>query len=134
MEKSAIDVALAFIHRINDHDLNGLVALMTEDHCFIDGLGQAVQSRLQMEKAWAGYFAYFPDYFIEVENTLSDGDVVALFGTAQGTYSEREDIPGKAHWKIPAAWKAIVRNGLVAEWQVYADNEPVRKIVGMTPY
>jgi len=29
-------------------------------------------------------------------------------------------------WTVPTAWRAVVRNGQVAEWQVYADNEPLR--------
>ena len=33
-------------------------------------------------------------------------------------------------WEIPAAWKAVVRDGLVAHWQVFADNQPVRKLMG----
>jgi hypothetical protein len=28
-------------------------------------------------------------------------------------------------WRTPAAWLAIVENGLVKEWRVYADNKPV---------
>jgi ketosteroid isomerase-like protein len=45
MEKAVVDAALAFVERINDHDVDGLVALMTEDHCFVDGLGQVVRGR-----------------------------------------------------------------------------------------
>ena len=61
MKKSAVDVALSFVDRINRHDLAGLVALMTEDHRFVDGLGQEVLGRGQMEKGWLGYFSWFPD-------------------------------------------------------------------------
>jgi len=39
----------------------GLVALMTEDHCFVDGLGQVVHGREQMEKGWLSYFSWFPN-------------------------------------------------------------------------
>jgi ketosteroid isomerase-like protein len=134
MVKSATDVALAFVDRINRHDVGGLVALMTEDHRFVDGLGQEVRSREQMETAWLGYFAWFPDYSIQVDDALSDGSVVALFGTAQGTYSVKGALPAPTHWKIPAAWKAGVRNERVSEWRVYADNEPVWKVMGIKRY
>jgi len=40
MKKSASDIAFAFFDRINGHDVGGLVALMTEDHRFVDALGQ----------------------------------------------------------------------------------------------
>jgi len=31
---------------------------------------------------------------------------------------------------VPAAWLAVVKDGLVAEWRVYADNQPLRKLMG----
>jgi hypothetical protein len=33
------------------------------------------------------------------------------------------------HWTTPAAWRASIRDGLIAEWRVYADNEPIRQIM-----
>ena len=134
MKKSAVDVTLAFVDRINRHDVAGLVALMTEDHRFVDGLGQEVQGRESMEKGWRSYFAWFPDYLIKVDDTLSDGNVVALLGTAQGTYAVKVSASAENHWEIPAAWKAVIRDQRVAEWRVYADNEPVWKIMGVKRY
>jgi ketosteroid isomerase-like protein len=131
MKKSAVEVALDFVDRINRHDLGGLVALMTDDHCFVDGLGQQVRGREHMERGWLGYFAWFPDYSIEVDDAMSNGNVVAMFGSAQGTYAEKGNVAAEAHWKIPAAWKAVVRNESVSEWRVYADNEPVWKVMGV---
>ena len=40
----------------------------------------------------------------------------------QGTYAATK-------WQTPAAWKARIRGPLVAEWRVYADNEPIRAIM-----
>jgi len=131
MKKSAVDVALSFVDRINRHDLAGLVALMTEDHRFVDGLGQEVLGREQMEKGWLGYFAWFPDYSIKVDNAMSNGNSVAMFGSAQGTYSGKGNLLAEAHWEIPAAWKAEVRNERVSEWRVYADSEAVWKAMGV---
>jgi hypothetical protein len=37
-----------------------------------------------------------------------------------------EGRSGGVEWKVPAAWRAVVRDGLIAEWQVYVDNEPLR--------
>jgi ketosteroid isomerase-like protein len=134
MQKTATDVALAFVDRINHHDVGGLVALMTEDHLFVDGLGQEVRGREKMEKGWVGYFAWFPDYSIKVDEALSNGNMVALFGTAQGTYSAKGNLLAEAHWEIPAAWRAVVRGEHVFEWRLYADNEPVWKIMGVKRY
>jgi len=30
-------------------------------------------------------------------------------------------------WETPAAWRVVVEDGLVAEWRVYSDNEPMRE-------
>jgi hypothetical protein len=72
----------------------------------------------------------FPDYRISHEEIFEDRDAVAVFGTASGTYAVNGKLPNENHWEIPAAWKAIVRNGLIAEWRVYCDNQPVRKLLG----
>lgn len=69
-----------------------------------------------------------------MDDVLSEGNMVAVFGTAEGTYSAKGSPPKDAHWKIPAAWKAVVRDGQIAEWRVYADNEPVWKIMGVKRY
>ncbi len=40
-----LELVRAFVGRINAHDVDGLAALMTEDHRFIDSLGQVVRGR-----------------------------------------------------------------------------------------
>ena len=62
---------------------------------------------------------------------MRDGNVVAMFGSAQGTYSGKGNLLAEAHWEIPAAWKAEVRNERVSEWRVYADSEAVWKAMGV---
>ncbi len=32
-------------------------------------------------------------------------------------------------WRTPAAWKAVIRDGKVMEWRVFADNKPVYEIL-----
>jgi ketosteroid isomerase-like protein len=134
VERTPVEVVLEFVARINHHDVGGLVALMSEDHSFVDGLGQVVRGRERMEKGWLGYFGWFPDYSIRVDDMLNHGNLVALFGSAEGTYSVNGKLLAENHWKIPAAWKAVLREGRVSEWAVYADNEPVWKIMGVKRY
>jgi ketosteroid isomerase-like protein len=114
-----------FIACINARDARGLVALCTPAHVFVDSLGSRLSDRASLERGWAGYFSLFPDYRIEVEGMMSDGDLVLLHGWAAATYSKT----GRA-WRIPAAWRALVAGELIAEWQVYADNKPVYEILG----
>ncbi len=128
-DMTAIDVALAFVAKINAHDVGALVALMTPDHVFIDALGSTIRGAEQMRAGWKTYLAWFPDYAIEITEQFSRGDVVALLGKARGTYAVNGTLPRRNFWEIPAAWRAVIRNGHVAEWQVYCDNDPARKIM-----
>jgi hypothetical protein len=70
-----------------------------------------------------------PDYSIEVEETFCDGPVVVMLGMVRGTYTTDGELKAENRWETPAAWRAVVEDGLVAEWRVYADNEPIRERV-----
>lgn len=63
----------------------------------------------------------FPDYEIRVENMLRDGSLVAVFGSACGTYNGKRGLVSANRIEMPAAWKAIVENGKVKFWQVFTD-------------
>ncbi len=127
------DVAMAFVTKINEHDVEGLVALMTPDHVFVDALNTTFRGADQMRPGWKAYFAMFPDYAIEVRDELDRSNVVAMFGTARGTFVVDGKLSRENFWEIPAAWKAVVKDGLVAEWRVYCDNDPARKIMAVNP-
>ena len=127
MSEPAISVAQAFVRAINRHQVDDLAALMTEEHRFIDSLGNTVQGRQKMQAGWAAYFLMVPDYSIAVEETYSDGPMVVMLGVAEGTYAPDGKLTPENRWKIPAAFRALVEHGKVAEWRVYADNEPIRE-------
>lgn len=118
-----------FVAAINAHDVERLAESMTPDHVFVDSLGREVRGREAMRVAWGRYFELFPDYEVRVDETLSRGASVGLFGVARGTCAGEGAIGGENGWTTPAAWKAVVRDGRVAEWRVFADNEPVRRIL-----
>ena len=128
-QQNSLDVALAFVAKINSHDVNGLVELMTADHVFVDALGTTFRGAEPMRQGWKGYFGLFPDYSIEVTDQFNRGDVVAMFGKARGTLAVNGKLPRENFWEIPAAWRAVVRDGRVVEWRVYCDNDPARKIM-----
>ena len=113
-----------FVAQINAHDPSGIVALCTEDHVFIDSLGSRLSGHKRLERAWTGYFALFPDYRIEVESAAAQDRLVLACGFAAASHTA-----SKKRWRIPAAWRAIVRKGQIAEWQVYADNKPVYELL-----
>ena len=114
-------VVEAFIGAINRHDLAGLASLMAPDHSFVNSAGAALTGRERVIEAWRQYFLMFPDYRLTVERTLSDGALVAAFGSATGTYNGRRGLVAQNTISMPAAWRAVVEGGLVVSWQVYAD-------------
>ena len=123
------EIARMFVGAINHRDLDRLSSLMAEDHVFIDSMGTRMEGRAAMRKAWEGYFRMVPDYSITVQNTFAKGQTVALLGIAQGTYTTDGVLNPENRWSTPAAWRALIRGSSVAEWQVFADNEPIRQIV-----
>ena len=74
-----------------------------------------------MTKGWSEYFRTFPDYRVDVQCMLDDGNLVAAFGAAFGTYNGKRGLVSENRIEMPAAWKAIAENGKIKFWQVYAD-------------
>jgi ketosteroid isomerase-like protein len=125
MEPAAVIATLdEFVRCINAHDPNRIVSLCTADHIFVDSLGSRLSGQEELKQAWAGYFSLFSDYRIEVEAVASQNEVVLACGFASATHTA-----SKKSWRIPAAWRAIVKKGQIAEWQVYADNKPVYELL-----
>jgi len=116
-----VQIIEQFIAAINAHNLDRLSALMTDDHIFIDAHNNKVIGKDNMLAGWKSYFDLFPDYHLEAGEVFVNGHEIAAFGFAEGTYKNLKGDAEKAHWKLPAAWKATLRNNQVALWQVYAD-------------
>jgi uncharacterized protein (TIGR02246 family) len=129
MSESTSAAAQAFIRAINRQDANALAELMTQDHHFTDSLDNVVAGREKMRAAWAAYFHMVPDYTIAVEETYSDGSVVVMLGVATGTYAPHGELKTENRWKTPAALRAVIEDGKVSEWKVYADNDPMRRLM-----
>ena len=55
-------------------------------------------------------------------------DSVGIFGTAKGTF-DSDEVSKSDMFEIPAAWRAKVKDNLITEWRVFADNEVVRDII-----
>ncbi|SEU33887.1 SnoaL-like domain-containing protein [Lacrimispora sphenoides] len=80
------ETALAFVDAINSHNADKITTLMTDDHTFIDAYGNS-SNKEAMQQGWPGYFSWFPDYLIEINNILVSGVTVVLLGYAGGTDS-----------------------------------------------
>lgn len=124
-----VEAFLAFHDAINKHDVHRLAELMTEDHVFIDALGRFQRGRETMRAGWRGYFALCPDYQVSHEDVFHNGDTVAAFGSAGGTISVNGQLASENQWQTPAALRAVIHDGLIQEFRVYADNKPVYDIL-----
>jgi ketosteroid isomerase-like protein len=116
------EILQRWLTAINDHDVGMLSTLMAPAFVFVDSLGNKVQGGQKMAGGWQAYFAMCPDYWVRADHVMDDGATLLLAGEAGGT------IDGVA-WKIPSAWTALIRHGLLWEWRVFADNKPVYEIL-----
>ena len=123
------DIANKFVVAIDRHDVETIYELMTDDHRFIDSMGNITNGREEMKKGWNGYFKMVPDYLIEITGTFVSGNTVVLLGKASGTYSADGTLKPENHWETPAAWRALIEGEYIKEWQVFADNEPIREVM-----
>jgi ketosteroid isomerase-like protein len=124
-----LEVAMDFIKRINAGNVDALCDLMTEGHIFQDALGKRFIGRETMRQGWSLYFKMVGDYQVHAVEFFQTDDRLAIFGSASGKYAGG-NAGSNNFWEVPAAWRAVVKDGLVAEWRVYADNQPLRKLMG----
>jgi ketosteroid isomerase-like protein len=124
-----IEVVLKFEELINARNPQDVCALMTTDGEFIDSLGNRLQGAQKLLAAWEGYFKMVPDYSISHSEIFANGNTVAVFGSAQGTFTKDGKLKKEDFWKSPASWRAVVKDGKIAVWQVFADNEPIRVVM-----
>jgi|GraSoi_2013_40cm_1033754.scaffolds.fasta_scaffold03147_2 ketosteroid isomerase-like protein len=128
--REPLDVAMDFINRINAGDVDAICELMTDGHIFQDAMGERFIGREKMREGWSAYFKIIRDYQVHAEEFFQTGDKLAIFGSASGVYADNGEPSGNNFWEVPAAWRVVIRDGLVAEWRVYADNQPLRKLMG----
>ena len=111
-----------FVDAINEHNVDKICSLMTDDHRFIDSHGNEFVGKEKMKAGWIGYFQLFPDYKIELTEFFFDKDTVAAFGFASGTFQGSSSAK-ENYWRLPASWKAVIKDGNISLWQVYADSK-----------
>jgi ketosteroid isomerase-like protein len=124
-----VEVVLKFEKAINSRDPAAIVALLAADSVFVDSMGARARGLEKLRATWEGYFKMVPDYAISHEEIFNHGDTVAVFGSARGTFSSDGQIRKENFWETTAAWRASVKDGKIALWQVFTDNEPIREIM-----
>jgi ketosteroid isomerase-like protein len=122
------EIILAFVEAINNHDVDKIYNLMSDDHIFIDGAGGKHIGKIGMKEGWQDYYQVFPDYSIQITDVIEDNSIIGLFGYASGSYMIIKDKT-KNFWKTTASWKAIVKNNKIKHWQVYCDYTQLMEII-----
>jgi ketosteroid isomerase-like protein len=110
MSDPDVAAVLAFNDAINARDLDALGRRMHPEHRFTDSAGSAIDGKAACLEAWRGFFGDFPDYRNVFEDARGDGS-----GTVHVRGRSECSTPA-LHG--PARWRAVVKDGLVAEWQV----------------
>jgi uncharacterized protein (TIGR02246 family) len=122
-------IVRAFLKAINTQDVDGMKSLLAPGHRMIDALGGVVEGREKIGECWKGYFRMVPDYSVDVEETFVSGSAVVILGVAQGTLSLDGELHPENRWHTPLAVRASVEESLIAEWRIFADNEPMRRLM-----
>lgn len=128
-DSTEVAATKAFIAAINRQDLAALSTLMPDDHQFVDSGGAAMTGREPMLAGWRRYFAMFPDYRIKADSMLQNGAVVAFFGSWSATYAGKQGPLPENAVGGPAVWRALVEDGRIKTWQVYADHTKTAEVV-----
>lgn len=102
---------------------------MAPAHRFIDSLGNVVEGRDSAQQAWRMYLQLVPDYRITIQRSFTIGDEVMLAGVAEGSLARDGRVNPQDRWTTPAAFRVATERGLIREWQVFADNEPIRRLM-----
>ncbi len=128
MLSESVEIVIRFITAINSHNIDLISEIMSDDHKFTDSLGSIYRGKELMKRGWTDYLKMFPDYKIDLDEIYNDGDKIMFTGRASGTYGVDKTIK-ENHWEINAAWRALVVNGKIKEWQVFGDNKPVYALI-----
>jgi ketosteroid isomerase-like protein len=128
-KESNKDIAIKFVEAINNHNVDEIVDLMSDDHVFIDAYGDKYTGKKGMKEGWQGYYQLFPDYKVEISDVIAADSLIGLFGYASGTYKNIKDETNSNFWRTPASWKAVVENKKIKHWQVYCDYLKLSKII-----
>ena len=129
MSTKSLEVAIAFVEAVNAGSVDRLAALIPEGHIFIDSDGAEYQGKSRMVLSWRDYFAMVPDYKIIVKGTFAAAGTIMIAGEAEGTFAQDASLKPENHWRVPAAWRAVIEDDKVAVWQVYVNPEPMECIL-----
>jgi hypothetical protein len=114
---------VSFIDCINRGDLDGLGALMSEDHRLVVLDAPPLVGRGANLDAWQGYFSSFPEYVIYPHHMSVADSRVAVLGATTGSHV---GLPDEEELGLSVIWLADVQGGALSSWQVAEDTPEAR--------
>jgi ketosteroid isomerase-like protein len=121
-----VAAVVGFIDAINRGDADRLAALMSPDHRLQVLREAPVTGREANREAWGGYVTAFPDYVIYPDRIVQRGDDVLVLGSTTGSHL---GLPDEQERQLKLIWRATVRDGLLARWQIMADTPEQRSLL-----
>jgi hypothetical protein len=109
-------LATRFVAAVNAHDSDAMRGLVTEDFTYIDSWREGVTGRDIVIEGTRRLFASDPGFAIEVES-ISYNEPFALM---RGWVNSANPEVGRRR----AVWRARCQDGLIAEWQAWAEGSP----------
>lgn len=113
--------ALAFVDKINTHDVNGIVECLSPDYEFVNSSGDHFHGSQFMRDEWAAQFKKHPDFKIRIGRVVADAEAVAIFGYSEGTYAPDGKLVPENRWSVPAAFLLMSRGGKITYFESFSD-------------
>jgi ketosteroid isomerase-like protein len=117
-------VALRFVDCINRGDVDGLAALMTDDHEVRTFDEPPLIGRSSVAEAWRDYANASPRYRIYPRRVAVQGNRVAILGHTTGSHL---DLPDEEESQETLIWLARVADDRVASWTLVEDTPERRR-------
>lgn len=132
----AVDAARRYFDAVAAHDLDAALACWKPGG--IDHLAPVGELRVpeDLRAYFDGVFASFPDFRYEVMEMFADGERVAVWWRAAGTFTGRPYTGIRAngtHVQIEGIDLARVENGLLVRLDSYWDDTAVARQIGILP-
>lgn len=113
--------ALAFIEKINAHDVDGIVDSLSPDYEFVNSSGDRFHGSKFMRDEWTDQFRKHPDFRIRIGRVVADAQAVAIFGYSEGTYAPTGKLVPENRWSVPAAFLIMSRDGNITYFESFSD-------------
>ncbi len=105
-----------FVEAVNAHDIDAVRDLVSEDFTYIDSWRDGVSGRDAVMLGVERLFAADPGFGLEVESVSFSDPFVLMRGWANSS------LP--AFGRRRAVWRALCEDGLISEWQSWAEGGP----------